>query len=98
MSTDTNIHLPFAQLPIEARVSFYFQSLSAFEYHCCWPHTSAEIHSDLERIWDAEQLTDKDLKDWVRMSELLEAQLPKCGWQEIRFRRRRTKRRVWRRQ
>jgi hypothetical protein len=96
MARDSNTHVPFAKLPFEHRVLFYIQSLSAFAYHCCWPHTSAEIHADLERIWNAEQLTEEDLKDWVRMSELLEARLPKCGWQELRFKRRRTKRRGWR--
>jgi hypothetical protein len=43
-------HLPFAELPIEAKVMFCFQSMSSLEYHCNWPHTAAEIYTNLERI------------------------------------------------
>jgi hypothetical protein len=53
MLTTSNTHICFVELPIEAVVLFYFQSMSAWEYHCNWPHTSAEICRDLERIWNA---------------------------------------------
>jgi hypothetical protein len=75
-------HLPFAELPIEAMTLFYFESMSAWEYHCKRPHTSAEIYRDLEQIWNAEKLTQEDLRDWPRMSKLLETQLSQCLPQE----------------
>jgi hypothetical protein len=75
-------HEPFAELPIEAMALFYFESMSAWEYHCNWPHTATEIYRDLERIWNAEKLTQEDLQDWPRMSELLETQLSQCLLQE----------------
>ena len=71
-------HLPFAQLPIEAKVLFYIQSMSAWQYHCNWPHTAAEVYRDLERIWNAAGLTPEDLRDGQRMSTLLETELSKC--------------------
>jgi hypothetical protein len=57
MPIDNKNHIPFAQLPFECHVLFYLLSLSAFEYHCRSPHTSAEIHADLARVWDSEQLS-----------------------------------------
>lgn len=74
----SNAHVSFAQLPIEAKVLFYIQSMSAWEYHCNWPHKAAEIYGDLERVWNAEQLTLGDLRDWPCISELLETELSKC--------------------
>jgi|ERR1035437_1133421 hypothetical protein len=78
MPIKNNAPLPFAQLPFEHRVLFYLLSLSAFEYHCRSPHTSAEIQADLARVWDSEQLSPEDLKDSRRMSELLQTQLTNC--------------------
>lgn len=75
-------HMPFAELPIEAKVLFYIQSMSAREYHCNWPRTAAQVYRDLERVWDAEQLTLRDLRDWPRMSKLLQTQLSKCILEE----------------
>jgi hypothetical protein len=69
--------MPFAQLPVEAKVLFYIQSMSALEYHCNWPHTAAEVYRDLEVIWNAEELSPEDLQDWPRMSTLLVTELSK---------------------
>lgn len=66
-------HVPFAKPPIEAMVLFHFQSISAMEYHCNCPHTTDEAAHDPERIWNAEGLSQEDLRDWKRMSALLEA-------------------------
>lgn len=82
--TYNNTHVLFAKLPIEAKALFYFQSMAAWEYYCNWPHTSAEIYGDLERIWNAERLTPEDLRNWCRMSELLETELGKCVEQQRR--------------
>jgi ribonucleotide reductase beta subunit family protein with ferritin-like domain len=71
-------HLPFAELPIDAKVMFYIQSMSAMEYHCNQPQTAAEIYHDLERIWNAEKLPLEDLRDWQRLSKLLKTQLSQC--------------------
>ena len=56
----------------------HLESLSAMEYHCSEPHTSAEIYRYLERIWNAEKLTPKDLRNWRCMSRLLETELSQC--------------------
>jgi hypothetical protein len=82
MITNCNPHMPFAQLPIEAKVLFSIQSMSAWEYYCNWPHTPDEIRCDLERIWNAEELSQEDLRDWPRMSALLVTELSKCIPQE----------------
>jgi hypothetical protein len=82
METSSNSQLPFAELPIEAKVLFYIESMPCLEYHLNWPHTAAEIYRDLERIWNAEKLTQEDLRDWRRMSTLLETELSKCIPQE----------------
>jgi hypothetical protein len=95
MNTYSSIHVPFAQLPIEARVAFYFLSSSALEYHCYWPHTAAEIYADLERIWNAERLRVSDLQDEDRMSEILERKLPKGDPSERSFNRPGTMPRCW---
>lgn len=71
-------HVSFAKLPIEAKVLFYIESMSAWEYHCNWPHTAAETYHDLETIWNAEELSPQDLQDWDRMSKILETRLSKC--------------------
>jgi hypothetical protein len=71
-------HVPFVELPIEAMAMFYIESMSAWRCHCNWPHTSAEIAHDLERIWNAEELSQEDLQDWPRMSKLLETHLSQC--------------------
>jgi hypothetical protein len=71
-------YVPFAELPTEAKVLFYIQSMSAWEYHCNWLHTPAEVYRDLERIWNTEELTLECLRDWRRMSELLATQLSRC--------------------
>lgn len=76
-------HVPFRRLPIEACALFYFFSLSAMEYHCNSSHTSAEIFTDLEMIWNIEQLTPDDLQNWDRMSDLLIARLPKCAPEDL---------------
>jgi hypothetical protein len=78
MFIKNNTHVPFAQLPFEHRVLFHLLSFSAYEYHCCSPHTSAEIQEDLARVWDCEQLSPEDLEDSGRMSELLQTQLTNC--------------------
>jgi hypothetical protein len=98
MNTQGNTHVSFAQLPLEACALFYFHSMSAMEYHLDLPHTSAEIFSDLEKVWNANELTPDDLLDWERMGDLLLAQLPKDIPREQHFTRPESRRRRCRRQ
>jgi hypothetical protein len=79
-------HIPFAKLPIEDKALFYLQSMVAWEYHCKLPHSAAEIYADLEMIWNAERLSPDNLRDWNRMSGLLETELAKCVQQQRRSR------------
>ncbi len=75
MHTTSNLHVPFAQLPLGVKALSHIESLSVIEYHSSGPHTSMEVFAGLERIWNAERLTREDLKDWPYMSELLQEQL-----------------------
>ncbi len=95
MRTSSSYHVSFAQRPIEDKVLFDIQSMSAWEYHCNWPHTAAEVYHDLERIWTAAELSPEDLRDWRRMSELLKTQLSKCIPQEWSRIEPKTKARRW---
>ena len=51
--------------------------MSAWENYFNRPHTPAEIYRDLGTIWNAKGFTPKDLRDWQRMSTLLETELSK---------------------
>jgi len=84
MPIKTIPHVTFAQLPFAAKALFYIESLSVFEYHNTGHHTSMEVFTDLEKIWNTEQLTLEGLKDWSRMSELLQEKLPKLNSQRRR--------------
>ena len=57
MFTRKDVYIPFAMLPIEARVLFCMLSLAELADHRPWPPSPAEIHACLERVWDAEKLT-----------------------------------------
>ena len=54
MNNDSSSHLPFAQLPPEARVLFYilFQTMYGPERP-----PIAQVRADLETIWNSEALT-----------------------------------------
>jgi len=67
-------HVPFAQLPIEARVLFSIYASAALAKYCSRPLTLATLGVELDAVWDANRLTLRDLSNPDRMTELLESQ------------------------
>ena len=69
----TSLHVPFTQLPVEARVLFsIFASAALARYRSQIP-TSGDMAAGLERIWNENRLTLPDLSDPYRMTALLES-------------------------
>ena len=69
---------------MEARFMFFFHSMMAMGRLRPWAPTTAEVGSDLRAIWDAEKLTDQDLRDPDRLVELLENRLAKYAVKDPR--------------
>jgi hypothetical protein len=69
----TSLYVPFAELPIEARVLFsIFASAALARYRSQIP-TSGDMAAGLERVWNANRLTLRELSDPYRMTALLES-------------------------
>ena len=71
MKTTSITHVPFAQLPVEARFLFFIYSLGAMGHYHSYPPTPSEIGDHLALIWEEEELTASDLSDPHRMRSLL---------------------------
>jgi hypothetical protein len=54
MNNNTCLHVPFAQLPLEARVLF---SIILATIYGPEPPAAAKVLADVEMIWDSENLT-----------------------------------------
>lgn len=72
MQNKTSSHVPFAQLPVEARALFFIYASAALAHYRCQPPTTRELAPELEVAWNANQLTKSDLADPNRMTQLLE--------------------------
>ena len=77
MFTCKDVYIPFAMLPIEARVLFFMLSLAELADHRPLPPSPAEIHAYLERVWDEEMLTQADFRVRGRIEEAWRAHLAK---------------------
>jgi hypothetical protein len=71
---NTSLHVPFAQLPIEARVLFAIYASAALVRFRLQIPTSGNLAAGLETIWNANELILRDLSDPYRMTALLESQ------------------------
>jgi hypothetical protein len=68
-------HLPFAELPVEARVLFFIIALPAVARFGVKPPKQSELTPVLETIWNRNRLSRNDLSDPFRMTALLEKEL-----------------------
>jgi hypothetical protein len=67
-----NAHLPYCELPSEARALFTIFGLAASARFVAKPPRRASLDSLLNVVWDAERLTLNDLSDPNRMTILIE--------------------------
>lgn len=72
MQNKTSSHLPFTQLPVEARVLFFIYASAALARYRYQPPTMHELAPELEAAWTKNWLHKSDLSDPDRMTCLLE--------------------------
>ncbi len=77
MEHDKNIHVPFQQLPLEAKILLFITAMAEMANYRSWPPTPAEIRGDLEELWNREKLTEADFRNMPRLSTLLDQVLAK---------------------
>jgi hypothetical protein len=68
-------HIPFAELPVEARALFFINVLPAVARFGVKPPKQSELNPVLETIWNRNRLCLKDLSDPFRMTALLKKEL-----------------------
>jgi hypothetical protein len=68
-------HLPYAELPVEARALIFINALSAVARYGSQRPEQSELTRMLETIWNRNRLRLKDLSDPFRMTALLKAEL-----------------------
>ena len=69
------VHIPFAELPVEARALFFINALAAVARYGTRPPKQSELTPVLETVWNENQLSLKDLSDPFRMTTLLKIEL-----------------------
>jgi hypothetical protein len=69
------LHIPFAELPVEARVLLFIIALPAVTRFGVKPPKQSDLNPVLEAIWYGNRLCLKDFSDPFRMSTLLEKEL-----------------------
>jgi hypothetical protein len=82
MTNKSLSHVPFAELPVEARVLFFIIALPAVARFGVKPPKQSELNPMLETIWNKNRLCLKDLSDPFRMTALLKkefASVPLTG-------------------
>ena len=75
MTTNSLSHVPFAELPVQARVLFFILALPAVARYGVKPPKESELTPVLETIWNANRLSLKDFSDPFRMTALLKKEL-----------------------
>ena len=68
-------HVPFAELPFQARALFFINALAAVARYGAQPPKQSELTSALETIWNRNRLGLKDLSNPFRVTALLEGEL-----------------------
>jgi hypothetical protein len=68
-------HVPFAELPLQARALFSIIALAAAVRYGAQPLQQSELTPVLEAIWNGNRLGVKDLSDPFRMTALLKTEL-----------------------
>jgi hypothetical protein len=72
MEDSYSLHMPFAQLPVEARALFFISASAALARYRSQPPTPSELEADLEAVWNTNRLSKGDLSDPNRLVRLLE--------------------------
>ena len=70
---NTPMHVPFAQLPIEARVLFAIYASAAAPRFGSAPPELSTLLLQVEEVWNANRLTRLELCDPVRITALLKS-------------------------
>ena len=69
----TSLHVPFARLPLEARVLFSIYVSAARARYGSTPPAVSMIAVELDAVWKKNKLILRDLSDPYRMTALLES-------------------------
>jgi hypothetical protein len=72
MTSKSPLHVPFAQLPSEARVLFFIYASAALVGYVSQPPTLADLTTELEVAWNENRLSQHDLSETSHMTSLLE--------------------------
>ena len=73
--TSSISHVPFAELPVEARALISINAMAAVARYGAQPPKQSELTPVLETIWNGNRLRLKDLSDPFRMTALLKTEL-----------------------
>ena len=68
-------HIPFAELPVEARALFSIYAIAALARYGTQRPVRSELTQLLEFIWDRNRLCPSDISDPHRMTALLKSEL-----------------------
>jgi hypothetical protein len=75
MITSSIPHVPYAELPSQARTLFFINALAAVARYGAQPPKQSELTPVLEIIWNGNRLGLQDLSDPFRMTALLKKEL-----------------------
>jgi hypothetical protein len=75
MQNTPSSHLPFEQLPLEARALFFIYASAALARYQSHRPRPSELANMLATVWDTYRLTSEDLSDPTGMTRLLEKNL-----------------------
>jgi len=74
MITSRTSHVPFADLPSEARALLFIFALGAAAHYVAQPPRQSELTPILESIWNRNRLCLSDFADSFRMTALLKTE------------------------
>ena len=75
MTNLSSSHIPYAELPSQARALFFINALAAVARYGVKPPKQSELTPVLETIWNGNRLGLQDLSDPFRMTALLKTEL-----------------------
>jgi hypothetical protein len=74
MNTISLPHVPYAELPSQARALFFINALAAVARYGTQPPKQSELTPVLETIWNRNRLRLQDLSDPFRITALLQTE------------------------
>jgi hypothetical protein len=75
MITISMFHIPYSELPSQARALLFINALAAGARFGVQPPSQSELTPVLETIWNGNRLCLRDLSDPFRMTALLKTEL-----------------------